>query len=120
MPTDFFPTDLMDESGEFIDSEADRLSRENRLEFLKGYLRNEHLAKLVISLDEAVDHLDTEFNRDKIFLLKQAHTGDLVWLAHQLKSALASWGDEEAHSVAAREKIKLLSSALDKRIEEVA
>src|SRR5262245_27694765 len=117
MMTGFFPTDVIASEDESLHQAADRLSRENRLEFLKGYLRNEKLAELVVSLDEAVDHLDTEFDQDKLFLMKQSHMADLVWASTELKRVVAHWSDDEASSLAARDKAKHLIKTIDERIE---
>lgn len=119
MTTEFFPLDVMDMNYEAVTTE-----HLMRLEFLKGYIRNENLAMLFLAVAEEQEEKEKARSKfrsleSNLFVSRQMHEADLVWILGELKGALASWGHDEIHDAVTKERVQRLVSAIVEKIDEV-
>lgn len=85
-----------------------------KLEILKSQMKNSQLM-VDIAEEEIQDGIRTL--RDHLFLSRQSHQADLIWILSELKGVLAHWSDDEIENAATKERVLHLKQSLTSKIE---
>lgn len=104
----------------------------NKMELLKSQIGN---SQTLVGMAEEEVRRNIERLRDSLFLSKQSHVADLIWVVGELKAILASWIDaktpvdqplnfdisiSDVQVAVARERVQHLATALTEKIKDDA
>lgn len=83
-----------------------------KLELLKSQMRN---SQLIVDIAEEEIRGNIQKLRDSLFLSRQSHEADLIWILGELKGTIAAWGDDEFHQAVTKDRVLNLVKALDEK-----
>lgn len=86
-----------------------------KLEILKSQINN---SQLMVGIIEEEVQKGIRNLRDNLFLSRQSHEADLIWIVGELKRVLLHWGDDETLNAASREIVRHLMTTLNEKVKE--
>jgi len=87
-----------------------------KLEILKSQIKN---SQLLVEIADKEIQAGIQRLRDNLFLSQQSHVADLIWIVGELKGTVATWGDDEFHIAASKERVQHLLTSLSNKIKEM-